>query len=191
MPPTDTQLLLGLLRGHAPSAEAFWARHAARARLYALALVRHDADADDLVQSVFCSLLTIPAARAAAIDDVQAYLLRSLRHAAANAMRARRRRAARESARAALPTRAGPGDDPALHDALDRLPRQLREVLVLHSVLGLSFDQSASSTGLPRSTLASRHTGALRALERLLQPSPAPAPARTPALALVRSPSHA
>jgi RNA polymerase sigma factor (sigma-70 family) len=174
----DRTLLLGLIRGEAASAAVLWDRHAGRVGAYARTLVRCEADADDVTQGVFCGLLGLSASRAREIQDVGAYLMRSARNLACNTLRGARRRAEREGAGRGNAADVGTGvRDGDLRRALGALPRRQREVLVLHSVLGLTFDQASAATGVARGTLASRHAAGLAALERLLTPMDRPAAA--------------
>lgn len=182
-PATDRELLERLHRGDAAAAEAFWARHAARVRAFARALTRSEADADDALQRVFCGLLSLEQARVRAIRDVTAFLMRSARHEVLNRLRAEHReRARRERQEPGRVASAGRSTaDPALAAALERLPRRQREIVVLRSVLGLTFDQAALALGVQRTTAASRHAAGLAALERMLtrgEPTPVEAQAR-------------
>jgi RNA polymerase sigma-70 factor, ECF subfamily len=72
-----------------------------------------------------------------------------------------------------------PGDEPApesfyeerkrqLHDALNRLPAEFREVLVLYEIEGWSYKQMASALNLPAGTVMSRLSRARRRLREEL-----------------------
>lgn len=55
-----------------------------------------------------------------------------------------------------------------LRDALERLPRQLREVLILRELEGLSYKEIAKITGRPAGTVMSRLSRARRELRQSL-----------------------
>ena len=176
MPTDDRQLLIETHRGHEASARLLWARHAPRLTAHARAIVR-DA-ADDVVQTVLCRILELPARRIRAIDDVPAFLAAAVRRESLNHLRAARRAHSRR--RPAPP----PADPPAhtreyapfhapdLQAALNRLPRRLREVVVLKHVAELTFDQIAAALATNRNTVASRYRSAVAALRALIQPVP-------------------
>src|ERR1041385_3188288 len=140
MPEDDTQLLLRMLRGHEPSAAELWRRHAPRLVAYARAVLgRRDPDgARDVVQSVFLAALRVPRAEAKGIRDVAGWMLLLTRHAALNRVRALRRERVRMAAMSG-PAHSGPHDAPELAAAVDRLPRPMREVVVLKHMAGLTF----------------------------------------------------
>ena len=171
MPTDDRQLLIDTHRGHEASARLLWARHAPRLTAHARAIVR-DA-ADDVVQSVLCRILELPARRIRAIDDVPAFLAAAVRRESLNHLRAARRAQSRR--RPAPPPTDGPAAPfhaPDLQAALNRLPRRLSEVVVLKHVAELTFDQIAAALATNRNTVASRYRSAVAALRALIQPVP-------------------
>jgi len=60
----------------------------------------------------------------------------------------------------------------ALHRALDRLPRELREVIVLRELEGLSYKEIGDVTGVPMGTVMSRLSRARRRLQEALGADP-------------------
>jgi RNA polymerase sigma-70 factor (ECF subfamily) len=162
------QLLLRLHRGHDPSARRAWDAFSPAMLAHAASIVgRHDAE--DVVQSVFLSLLRLPRRTLAAVTDAPAWLASLTRRAAINHLRTTRREHARRAAHTPLLTPPAPDHD-ELHAAVDSLPRRLREILVLKHTLGLTFDQIALALGANRNTAATRHRAAVAALRRLLTP---------------------
>ena len=121
------------------------------------------------MQSVFVGLLGQPRRTLDTIADGDAYLVVTLRRTAISHLRAQRRRRAHESAgrwtHLKLPR---PPDSNASVDAVSaaiaRLPRRLREILVLKHHTGLTLDQAAAALALNRNTAAARYR---RAVERL------------------------
>jgi RNA polymerase sigma-70 factor (ECF subfamily) len=172
MPTDDRQLLIDTHRGHEASARLLWARHAPRLTAHARVIVR-DAAAD-VVQTVLCRLLELPARRIRAIDDVPAFLAAAVRREALNHLRAARRAQARRrlAPPPADPPEYAPLHTPDLQTALNRLPRRLREVVVLKHVAELTFDQIAAALATNRNTVASRYRSAVAALRTLIQPVP-------------------
>jgi RNA polymerase sigma-70 factor (ECF subfamily) len=53
-----------------------------------------------------------------------------------------------------------------LHDALERLPSEFREVIILYEVEGLSYKELALSLGVPVGTVMSRLSRARRRLQQ-------------------------
>ncbi|MDX2016251.1 MAG: sigma-70 family RNA polymerase sigma factor [Planctomycetota bacterium] len=169
----DHQLLIAMHRGVDASARIFWARQSPRLLAFARAVLprRLRSHAEDVVQSVFCRLLDLPAREIESIRDVGAYLAAMTRHQALNVARSARRDAARHES---LPVRGGSPETPQHEDdlarAIDALPRRLRETVVLKHSTGLSFDALADVLGLNRDTLASRYRQGLNALRATLVP---------------------
>lgn len=191
---SDHELLRRLRKGNSAAAEALWRRHAPRLTIYARAILHRSGEsAEDAVQGVFCAIIATPRREARAIDDVAAWLTRLTRNAALNAIRAARRERARRDVRAGgrAPHAVGAtvAGDPALADAIDALPRRLREVIVLKDLGGLTFDQLALALGVPRTTAASRHHAARSALTRALD-SNAPRESATMARGQAARPRH-
>jgi RNA polymerase sigma-70 factor, ECF subfamily len=142
--------------------------HAAGLVLYAQQWVGRPV-AEDLVQDVFVRL----AAQAREPENVRAWLLVAVRHAALDAVKMAGRRQARErqagAARAGL-FAAGPEaalDGGELQEALMRLPPEEREVITLRIWAGgggATFEEIAEIMGLPLSTVYSHYRSGLARL---------------------------
>lgn len=145
-----------------------------RAGLYAqaLAIVCDPAAAEDVVQDAFVRVWR----RRDRLDDLRqldGYLFTAVRNLALD----HQRRGAREGARllAAAPAaggeprRDGP-DVERIDRALQGLPPEQREVVVLHVHLGLSFAEVAQRTGAPLGTVHSRYRYAMTRLRERLGP---------------------
>ncbi len=142
-------------------------RHAAALVLFARQWSASAADAEDAVQSGF---LKFWKTRSRARDEV-AYLYACVRGAAMDLGRGDRRRTVREQKAACT-------DEPAFEysleraereaqiaAALDQLPAEQREVVVMRIWGGLTFAQIGESLGVPLTTAASRYRHALARLE--------------------------
>jgi RNA polymerase sigma-70 factor (ECF subfamily) len=140
-------------------------------RLYraALGLTGSSHDAEDLVQEVCVKVLAKP--RHLTNDDELGYLLRVLR----NTFISQRRTAARRPATAVAPEDferfEGNGADPEqalaareLYDRIAALPEHQRDVLVAVDLLGLAYQEAATSLSVPVGTIMSRLFRARRAL---------------------------
>jgi RNA polymerase sigma-70 factor, ECF subfamily len=178
MPTNDLNLLQRTRRGDEAAARELWSRFAPRMLAYARGVLgRPHADAaEDVVQSVFVSILSRPMRQIRAIEDVPAWLLRSTRNAAINHLRGVRRERARETkwggAGLSTPRNGAPtphhGDHGTLSAAIDALPRRHREPLILKHIAGLTFDQLALALGINRNTAAARYRAALTILRQTL-----------------------
>ncbi|WP_028312154.1 RNA polymerase sigma factor [Derxia gummosa] len=149
-----------------------------RLRRYARALARSREDADDLVQDTLERAWARPALWAG-VADMRAWLFGIMHNV--NADRLRRPGLDLVDAGDTPPEPAVAPDAPgrlALRDmqaALDRLPPEQREVLLLVTLEELSYAETARALDLPIGTVMSRLS---RARERLRQLLDEPAPAR-------------
>jgi RNA polymerase sigma factor (sigma-70 family) len=175
-PRSDQDLLLLTTRGDEAAAAELWTRWGSRLIAFATALLRHDgghAAACDVVQTVFCRILTTDRESAGSLRDVGSWLARAVRNESLNHMRAGDRRRARIAALAQRNTLPDPAAFADVRDALDDLPDGLREVVLLKHTAGLTFDQMAVVLGDNRNTLASRYAKALKHMRaRLADPQP-------------------
>ncbi|GGX03378.1 hypothetical protein GCM10010383_37080 [Streptomyces lomondensis] len=156
--------------------ELYHHRRLALVRL-ALLLVDDLPTAEDVVQDAFTALLRRHGRRLAGLDDSEAYLRTCVVNAARSVLRRRR------TARAYVPEREGqfPSADQSVllaetHqeviDALRRLTRRQREVLVLRYWSDLTEAQIADTLGVSRGTVKSTVSRALDALGRQLEEIP-------------------
>lgn len=127
--------------------------------------------AEDVVQDAFMSL----AAQPGAPDNVRAWLLKTVRNAALNQLRARRRRRGHErdatAGRSAWFERHPDDllDAATAQAALAALPAEQREVVVLRIWGGMTLNETSEILALPVSTLWSRYQAALAALRERLE----------------------
>jgi len=140
--------------------------------LYARQWVRSAADAEDAVQEAFVRFWR----REHNISN-RPLLYAAVRSAALDLIRRDQRRARREAEAAADASAFGSweiedGDDARRHlaAAVDDLPREQREVLVLKIWNELTFAEIAEALTISPNTAASRYRYALTALKKILQP---------------------
>ena len=157
--------------------EAWYTAHAPALLLYARQWCRHRADAEDALQEGFVGFWR----QRGQAQDAKAYLFRCVRNAALARARGDARRRQREAAVAGSGSSsdrvaanglalAGERDeiDALLRDAVGRLPRAQREVVVLKVWGDLTFAQIAEVTSASRNTAASRYRYAVAALQKQL-----------------------
>lgn len=166
------QLLLDTHRGDERAARGLWNAQAPRLLRYARAVVGVRADAEDVLQGVFCRVLQMSRAQVEQVNDPAAWLAQATRRQAINELRSRRREQIR---RAGVGGVALEGHTPRVYDAelegaLAGLPRRLREIVVLKHVAGLTFDQIEAATGVNRNTASSRYQAGVERLQTLLSP---------------------
>ena len=131
---------------------------------YARSLVWDASEAEDALQEVFLNLMVLR--EGAFPREPRPYLFRAVRNTCFN----RRRSATREAARrrAAAPMFSTPGglEDLALdlEQALEELPDEQREVVVLRVWAEMTIDETAQVLGIPMNTVASRYRYALAKL---------------------------
>ena len=140
--------------------------------LFARQWVRSPADAEDVVQDAFVRFWR----RHHRIDN-RALLYSAVRSAALDLIRRDQRRSRREievfaDAERSVEPEFEPGDDSQreLAAAVDHLPPDQREVLVMKVWNELTFAEIAETLGISQNTAASRYRYALAALKKRLQP---------------------
>lgn len=140
--------------------------------LFARQWVRSPADAEDIVQEAFVKFWR----RNHKIDN-RALLYATVRSIALDLIRRDSRRARREAeafsdAEQSNEPQFELGDESqrALAAAVDRLPHEQREVLVMKIWNELTFAEIATALGISNNTAASRYRYALSALKKNFQP---------------------
>jgi len=156
-------------------------RHIDRLHAAARAICGGSADADDLVQDVFVTLLRRP--RRLRRGSELAYLMTMLRNASIDQHRASARRQTLPLHEAEEPEdpRSELRPDRALAqrevlDAVGALPSPFHETVVAVDVLGLSYKEAAGSLGVPAGTVMSRLARGRARVMAALDPIPEGAP---------------
>lgn len=158
----DLEALLGLYR-----------RYSGPLYLYASSLTGDPASAEDLVQEAFVRLMS--AGRERLRDSIRPFLYAIVR----NLARDESRRSSIERGHApALALRAirtefvDPGSlkrmEQVVTAALEKLPGEQREAVVLKVYVGMTFDEIAELVGVPQGTAISRYRYAIEKLGSLL-----------------------
>lgn len=144
--------------GDAEALHFLYVRYAADVHGYVKSLVRDHHEAEDITQTVFAKLMVAIRGYERREVPFSAWILRVARNAALDHLRARR----------AVPVAelraAEPGHEPsaaaraeALRQALDQLPDDQREVLILRHVAGLSPQEIARVLGRTESSVHGLH----------------------------------
>jgi RNA polymerase sigma-70 factor, ECF subfamily len=147
-----------------------YVRYAPDVQRYINSVVHDRHEAEDITQNVFAKLITTIGKYEQREAPFTAWILRVARNAALDHMRARR----------AIPTEevriADTGQaqvrldrSRALREALDELPEDQREVLVLRHIMGLSPVEIASTLGKSESSVHGLHHRGRRTLQESLQ----------------------
>lgn len=118
---------------------------------YARSILRDRARAEDVVQEVFLKLLSNPALALPA--DARPYLFRAVRNTSFNVHRAKMRAATHQKNQAGFTAPNGLSDlVPDLETALDDLPTEQRQVVVLRIWGELTLDEAAEILDIPTNT---------------------------------------
>jgi len=139
-------------------------------RAFAWSISRNGADADDLVQETLIKAWS-HRDRFETGTNLRAWLFTILRNTYYTAVVRRRREISDEDDRHAKTLVSAPDQDwrltmRALQAALDQLPPEHREALILVGAAGLSYEEAAEICGCPLGTIKSRVN---RARSRLLK----------------------
>jgi RNA polymerase sigma-70 factor (ECF subfamily) len=160
--------------------EAIVLPHLDAAYTLARYLTRHEHDAQDVVQDAYLRALKyFDTFRGSEAADGRAWLLTIVRNTAFTWRRRYRQEANAaefdeqlhsESAAEVEPDAAlvGASARESLHQAIDRLPAEFREVIVLRELQGLSYKEIGEVTGVPVGTVMSRLSRARSRLQRAL-----------------------
>ena len=171
--PAGDPLLEGLAAGREEAYAALYDQFGAALFRVAHALLGSSQDAEDSIQEVFVGLVRARQSLKK-VESLRAYLFSSLRRAAA-------RLATQRKTRLGLPLdqigdvaapgeRAGASDqDVRLEKALERLPAEQRELIVLKIDGELTFAEIGAVLGIPLNTAASRYRYALEKLRAMLE----------------------
>jgi RNA polymerase sigma factor (sigma-70 family) len=163
---SDPETLVNDPAARLPDAfEAVVARHGPMVFRVALRVLHDHHEAEDVVQVTFIELVRHPDV---AGQHVAAWLHRTATNAARDIVRSRSRRARREGM-TGRPEAATRGDDPAelreeIDAALDRLPVEMREAVVLHHLEGRDYSESARLAGCSEDALRKRSQRGLQQL---------------------------
>lgn len=140
-------------------------------------LLRNDADADDVVQESFLRALRhFGGFRGEGERQSRAWVLAIVRNMAYTWQHRRRAEASATEFDETIHSEAAAGEHPGselarrdshatLAEALDRLPHDLREVIVLREIEGLSYKEIGDVVDVPIGTVMSRLSRARRRLQ--------------------------
>ena len=158
-------------------AETSVLEHVQGLRRYARALTGDPADADDLVQECLSRALA-RRRQAAEIRNLKAYLFTILHNAHVDRLNERQRWSYSIPEEVLENRLARPAPQPdrlALRDlaeALERLPEEQRQAVLLVGYEGLSYKDAAAVLGTPIGTVMSRLSRGREALRRLMNGAP-------------------
>jgi RNA polymerase sigma-70 factor (ECF subfamily) len=161
-----------LAAGDPAAYAALYARLARPLLRVAAAMLAGAGDAEDVVHDVFVALAR-GRERLRYVEDLDAYVFASLRHAIAARIDRRRLERRHWERLASIPVPAPhppePPDEDELSAALAALPPEQREIVVMKIDAGLTFAQIAQVQGISPNTAASRYRYALEKLRKLLE----------------------
>lgn len=164
-----------MYRGDQEAARALWSAHAGRLTALARAVTGSHADGLDAVQEAFMAVLNLSEPEVIAIQDDGAYLAGAVRGRSLNIARAGLRRDRHERrvevGASALRLVETVDHDVELERALGELAMELREVVALRHIAGLTFEQIAGVLCVPRATAASRYYSGIERLREAVGPA--------------------
>lgn len=132
---------------------------------YAAALLGDRSAAEDVLQQVFLKLLR---GHAKLPEDPRPYLFRAVRNTALNLHRVRARNAPLDEQRWLIHPAEAVEAGLALETALQQLPAEQREVVVMHVWGTLTLDEIAKLLELSPNTVASRYRYGLNKLREIM-----------------------
>jgi RNA polymerase sigma-70 factor (ECF subfamily) len=143
---------------------------------YLLVLLGSPEEAEDVLQELFARLLS-KGRKLARLRNAEAYLFRSARNEAFSRLRRRRVRergqeVLKETARlldAVAGNEVSPDELERVNSAMQQLPPEQREVIVLKFFHGMTFGEIGKVAGISPNTAASRYRYALDKLKLLLE----------------------
>jgi RNA polymerase sigma-70 factor, ECF subfamily len=195
---SDPDLLLAMSRGDESAAQTLHSRIGPRVLSYARAFLRDDALAEDVAQQAWLRALTRSPSELRSVRDAMGWMIRVTRSIALNQLRSRSRAQLRDRSLPASESRVSQGlapDHADLLSALQRLPEDGRDVILLRHIAGLTFDQIAATLDEHRSTVATRYRAAITELRASAGAPATQAPAQvsieSPAFPSSTSPHHA
>lgn len=146
-----------------------YVRYADDVRRYVASFVRDRHEAEDITQNVFAKLITAIVKYQQREVPFEAWILRVARNAALDHLRARRAVPMEEVRVANVdPAQEGLDSSQALRQALDEIPEEQREVLVLRHIVGLSPVEIADALDKTESSVHGLHHRGRRALQENL-----------------------
>lgn len=174
---SDIELVRLIRKGDERAARELFARVGPSLLSVARSVLRDEHRAEDVVQQGMCMLLSLSHRQASEIRDPRAFLASAVRRLALNERRTATRKAARLASQSpstghgvveARHNNPEAGARSRLHEAIEQLPDELAEVVVLKHVGGLTFDQLELCLQQSRSTIAGRYRRAIDALRTAL-----------------------
>ena len=167
---TDEALMERFCDGDSAAFEALFARHSGRLQGFLGRMVREAPLAEDLLQTTFLSIIRARGRFEPGTRFVP-WLLTIAANAARDALRRRQHAEAlvqqRDGESSSVEPRVGdPGMRKQLEDALQRLPEDQREAVLLNKVEGWTFEEIASLRGI---SVGAARVRAHRGYEKLRQ----------------------
>jgi RNA polymerase sigma-70 factor (ECF subfamily) len=142
--------------------------HAAAVYRLSLSIVGRQEDAEDVLQDVFLALVN---GRARRIRNLKAYLLAAAHNRSISLLRRRKREIPAEDSLVSVPSGCLPEEHAlylALREALDELPVDQKEVIVLKIYCDLTFQEISRVVRASPNTVASRYRYAIEKLRRII-----------------------
>lgn len=171
---SDEELMALFCAGNDQGFQALFERHAGKVRSFLTRMVKDEAQAEDLLQATFLSVIRSRGRFERGMKFVP-WLLTIAANAARDNLRHRKYVQAHMQAEQAEPREAAssasgdPGLRRRLDDALQQLPVSQREAVVLHKVEGWNFEEISEALGIsPTAARIRAHRGYER-LRELLQ----------------------
>ena len=178
----DRELVQRLRRGDEDAFRGLFGRYAPAAKALALRVVRQSHLAEEIVQEAFLAVWRDPGGYDSERGSVRSWLMGMVHHRAVDLVRREEayRRRAEDSIPEALEEQADHAQDVVemlglpeerriVRAALDELPEEQRDVLLLMYFGGLSQTEIAAKTGTPLGTVKSRTLLGMRRMRTSLE----------------------
>lgn len=161
----------GLLKGDPQSLEMLFETYADKLFLYAMSLLKIQEEAEEAVQNLFLKLVKNPELTIN-VKNLKTYFFSAIKNESISIINKRKNNLSLDENKSEglfLPASGNNCEEILLRDALEILPAEQKEVLILKIYDNLSFKEIGKVLDIPLNTAASRYRYAIDSLRKKLE----------------------